>query len=649
MNVNEAVTINMVGGEVDLDGSDMAGDIVNIDAPMTINAATMDSFGRVNSGGGINILDINNSVGLGVLTVTLDNPAAEWTLNGPGVMNLLNDNTVATLLAGSDVNINGTLNVTGDVRTTARLDIGATGVVNINTANEPLRLTGNTVASNRIEGGTINGPGLLGADTNTVLVGFGTINAGVDFDGAANLLADDGQLTVTGAIVDANVIGSANATGILNVVNPWNTNIATTVVNQFGGEIRGGTITVDNPNGIRGTGLVSSRVINNTRIVAAGFIVGQPPGVHVFQTVGNDNDWDGAVNAGTLAAVEGHTLELRDVGAAFAFTGTVEATANSRVFANGFALDFNPGSNLNLTASTYESTSSTDLGGTVTVNAGADSTIKVQNNFFLTFEPTSTTTLNGNLRVQNNNINIDAGATFSGGGALVVPDGSHLVADNLANIGVLLDMQGAFRPGNSEGIGRVDLFDYQHADTAELFIEVRGTALNAFDRLVASGDVVLDGYLNIDIDEISPGVPFVPVLGQTFNIITGNTVTGAFDYKDVSGMPAGLAFHINYLANAVQLQVVTKPIYAADFDDDGDVDLTDYNIWKGAFNLNQLGDANGDNISDASDWTIWRDTLGSVPGAAVVNGAAVPELSAGFMAVIMAAAFLSLRRLRSEG
>ena len=46
----------------------------------------------------------------------------------------------------------------------------------------------------------------------------------------------------------------------------------------------------------------------------------------------------------------------------------------------------------------------------------------------------------------------------------MIPDGSHMVADNLANIGVLLDMQGAFRPGNSEGIGRVDLFDYQNSE-----------------------------------------------------------------------------------------------------------------------------------------------------------------------------------------
>ena len=45
----------------------------------------------------------------------------------------------------------------------------------------------------------------------------------------------------------------------------------------------------------------------------------------------------------------------------------------------------------------------------------------------------------------------------------------------------------------------------------------------------------------------------------------------------------------------MQLEVVNKEFFAADFDDDGDVDLTDYAIWKGAFNLNQLGDATGDN------------------------------------------------------
>jgi hypothetical protein len=634
VNVLEAVTFNMVGGTVDLDGLDSVGEFINIDAPMTIKAATFSNFGRVNGGGGTNTLDINNSVGTGVLEVNLDDPNAEWTLNGPGVMNLVNDNAEATLLAGSDVNINGTVNVTGDVRTTARVDIA--GLVNINTANEPLRLAGGNTTNdpNTLVGGTISGAGLLSTNANIELRGFGTINTGIDFDG--NLFADNGTLTVNGAILDAARVGTRDADGILNVVNAWNTSVST-FVTLDGGELKGGTMTINNANGVSGIGLVSSRVINNTRLRASS-------GTLVAQTAANDNDWDGA-GSGVLAAINAGTLELRDVGAAFGFTGTVEATTNSRVLANGFALDFNPGSNLNLTASTYESTSSTDIGGAVTIGAGGSSTIKVANNFFLTFETGSTTTLNGNVSLLNNNINIEQGAAFiNGGGALVIPDGSHLVADNLADIDVLLDMQGAFRPGNFNGIGRVDLFDYQQSNTGELYVELTGTGLNAFDRLVASGDVVLDGYLNIDIDEISPGVPFVPVLGQTFNIITGNTVTGEFDYADVSGMPAGLAFHIEYLNNAVQLQVVNKPIFSADFDDDGDVDPTDLVIWQGAYKLNQLGDADGDNDSDGRDFLLWQQQYGSAPLMALSAATAVPEPGSLVLAMTIMGLFTVSRR-----
>ena len=41
---------------------------------------------------------------------------------------------------------------------------------------------------------------MLGADTDSSLVGYGTINASIDFDGSADLLADNGTLTVNGAI-----------------------------------------------------------------------------------------------------------------------------------------------------------------------------------------------------------------------------------------------------------------------------------------------------------------------------------------------------------------------------------------------------------------------------------------------------------------
>lgn len=640
VNVNEAVTLNMVGGVVDLDGNDATGEFVNVDAPLTVNAATFSNFGRVNGGGGVNTLDVNNSVGTGVLAVNLDDPNAEWTLNGPGVMNLVNDNTEATLLAGSDVNVNGTLDVTGDVRTTARLDV--TGVVNINTAAQPFRLAGgnDTNDMNTIAGGNISGAGILAADTGKGLSGHGTINTAIDFDGTADLVASGGTLSFSNFITDVNTIRTSGASAVFNFLQPVTTNVTDDGILMEGGTIQGAELTVaalSKP--LRGTGTVTNRVVNNGLIEAT-------IGDLTLQTAGNDNDWDGALSGGVLSAINGSTLELRDVGAAFGFGGSVTAGGFGRVFSNGFALDFNPGSTLSLTSGKYESTSSTDLGGTVTVNAGSDSTIEVENNFFLTFETGSATTLDGNLTLKNNNINIEQGAVFNnGGGALIIPDGSHMVADNLADIDVLLDMQGAFRPGNFNGIGRVDLFDYQQGDTGELYVELIGTALNAFDRLVASGDVVVDGYLNIDIDEISPGVPFVPSLGQTFNIITGNSVTGAFDTVDVSGMPAGLAFHVEYLANAVQLQVVNKPLFTADFDEDGDVDSTDLAIWKGAFNLNQLGDADGDNDSDGVDFLLWQQQYGSAPAVAIAQpaAAAVPEPSAVALLLIATAVAASRR------
>jgi hypothetical protein len=500
---------------------------------------------------------------------------------------------------------------------------------------------------------TIQGTGILSLNVDQIDVGSDTFNAALNLNDNGDLTVNvtgtswtmagtlnknnAGASTVAGDAVNVTGAVTVNA-GILTL--PVTTLASGATVTLGGGELKGGVITVGNANGIQGAGLVSARVINNARLRA-------DTGTLVFETPANDNDWDGAANTGLLSAVGGGTLELRDT-SVFGFNGTVTATGNSHVFANGFALDFNAGSTLSLaTGGTYRSTSSTDLGGVVTVAAGGAS-IEVQNNAFLTFEMGSATTLNSNLRLVNNNINVETGATFGGAGAIVVPDGSHLVADNLADIGVLLDMQGAFRPGNSEGIGRIELLDYQQASTGKLFVELRGTSLNAFDRLVASGDVVLDGYLNIDIDAVSPGMPFAPVLGQTFNIITANTVTGEFDFADISGMPNGLTFHVAYLANAVQLQVVSTPFFAADFDNDGDVDLTDLAIWDGAFDLNQLGDANGDSRTDIDDWTVWRDQFGSAPSPPA--SLAVPEPGTSTIAIALTALCLCRRiRKRSLG
>ncbi len=624
VNVNEAVTLNMVGGTVDLDGSDSTGEIINIDAPMTINAATMRSFGRVNVSGGINTLDVNNNAGTGVLTVNLDDPSGEWTLNFQGVMNLVNDNVAATLLAGSDLNVNGTVNVTGDVRTTARLDIGSTGVVNINTAGQPLRLAGggNFIDPNTLNGGAINGAGILAADTGKGLVGFGTINTDIDFDGSANLRADNGMLTINGTIIDVETLGTADADGILNIPAAWMTtggpggNI--TFVTLAGGTLQGGTITNTNGNGIIGFGTVTSRLINNAKVAAD---IGDGTTL-IFQTAANDNDWDGAVNTGDLIASFGATLELRD-NALFGFTGSVTAFNNGTVFTNGFALDFNPGSDINLTAGKYQSTNTTDIGGTVTVNVGADSTIEVQVDRFLDFEATSVTTLNANLRLVSNNASIAAGATFSGTGALIVPDNSHLVADANANINVLLDNQGAFRPAGLDTVGRVDLKDYQQAATGELFIELAGTGLNQFDRVVINGAALLAGSLDVDLEG-----GFVPALGNTFAFLTTTAgVSGTFSGYSLPSIGAVNSLAVAYGANNVTLLVIAG--LWGDYNQNGVVDTADYAVWRKTLGTGVAAfsgaDGSGNGLVDQADYDLWKSRFGIVLGPGAGSGAAVPE------------------------
>jgi hypothetical protein len=68
------------------------------------------------------------------------------------------------------------------------------------------------------------------------------------------------------------------------------------------------------------------------------------------------------------------------------------------------------------------------------------------------------------------------------------------------------------------------------------------------------------------------------------------------------------------------------PKLTGDFQDDGDVDLYDYNLWKQNFGTsNPAADANGNGTVDAADYTIWRDNLSTnLTGAA--SFAALPEL-----------------------
>lgn len=595
-----------------------------LNANLTINANTVEPV----SDGVDNTHTINDAR---LLTVNIAGGGG-WTLDSGGTLVYNGNATAESYLAGSDLAMNGTINHNGDGRIDARMEIGSTGVVNILTAAEPLRLSGgnNSTSPNTIAGGTINGPGILGADAGAALHGFGTIGADVDFDGSANLKADNGvlSLTVGTAIVDVNEIGTADADGILAVGSPWNTNVAARV-RLNGGEVRGAAITNDGI-GIVGFGLLSAPVNNNTTIAADG-------GLLIVQTPANNNDWDGSGNAGSLSATTGN-LELRD-NAAFLFNGSVQASGGHEVFANGFELDFRPASSLTLANGRYRSTNSTDFGGTTTVGAG-NSEIAIGG--AAVFGATSSTTISGTLRLNSPVTQVNAGATFAGGGTMLnVAGGNILRLEDGADVDVLVENQAMLLVGSAVAAQATGL-DYQQ-DAAGLWkLDLNGTALNQFDRLSLTGAAQLNGTLDIDL-----GGGYVPALGDSFGILSAvGGVTGSFSsVLEPAGLPAGLLFDVVYQPTLVQLVVVNAPIFSADFDADGDVDGDDLAQWQGDYGVNGDSDADNDGDSDGADFLAWQQQLGSPAVVAATHS--VPEpAAAALLATSLALLVGGRRRIR---
>jgi hypothetical protein len=548
------------------------------------------SFGK-NNVTGVNILDVDNTVG-GTLAVNLTNPADAWRVNPAGRVNLMSGNAAATLLSGSDVDMDGQLNIVGDVRTTARLLVG--GNISIGTAGEPLRLEGGTLTSpNRLDGGAISGFGILQSNAGHALHGFGSISTNVDFSGSAELKANDGELTVSATVLDVGEIGTADTDGTLNMVNPWNSNVATQV-RMAGGVLRGGDITNDGVNGIRGSGEITARVINNTSLIADG-------GTLVINNAASD--YDGSTGAGILDASSGN-LEIRD-NAQFGFGGTVRVGNGRDGFAKGFRMNFNPGSNLKLTSGQWRTDVGMNVAGTLNVETGGASTLIADSD--LTFVNGSTTNLLSNLRVSANPAIIQVGASMIGSGDLVNLSNSALRLNNGAVVGVGIQNEGLLQVGITTGRG--DAADFIQAATGTLEINLAGTGLNDYDRLVLSGGAQLGGTINVSL---SGG--FSPTLGNSFSVLTATGgITGTFDFETLPSLGNGLLLDVVYQPTSVVIEVIQG--LRPDFDLDGDADGNDIDLLVTeivAMSNGSLFDLTGDGSVNAADLTLWLDLAGEV-------------------------------------
>jgi hypothetical protein len=541
-----ATTIDMPMGIVELDGQEVAthgnsaGNLVAINDDVTINAGTLGNFGYPYSFA----TDTLNIAANAVLTVNLTDPGAEWTLTADSLLNIntIGPTVASAGIAGSDFNLNGAASILGHGVFSARADIA--GAVSVSSGSS-LSLNGGTLTElNRLIGGSIVGEGALRSLVDTGLAGFGTIATDIEFAGNTVLLADDGMLTVDAPIADVGIIGTAAADGILNVSDPWNTNVAGEV-KLLGGELRGALITNAGAGGISGFGLLSAPVTNTSFIGAEG-------GPLVVQTSGNNNDWDGA-GSGQLRAILGH-LEIRD-NASFPFAGDVVARQDYEVFANGFELEFEPSSRLVLESGTFHSTNTTDFGGTMTVAVpvGSVSLLRVAGTW--TFENGSFTTLNGNLLLDNTLTVVQFGADINGSGALINAVGRQLRLLVGTHLLAPVINRGQLQLGINSVDGQVQGKDYQQTATGAWGVDIGGIGMTDIDSFTLTGTASLSGALNVSLIG-----GFVPAAGQTFTILTApGGVSGAFtSVTQPPSMPAGLSFSVSYSPTSVTLTVLTS-------------------------------------------------------------------------------------------
>jgi hypothetical protein len=172
-----------------------------------------------------------------------------------------------------------------------------------------------------------------------------------------------------------------------------------------------------------------------------------------------------------------------------------------------------------------------------------------------------------------------------------------------------------------------------------------GSEYDQLNHVIGGGTAFLGGTLQVTL-----WGGFTPGLGDEFQFLTATGgVIGTFATVSYPTLTAGLDWQLLYEPNAVKLDVVALPSYAADFDEDGDVDGDDLARWQSGFGEDVLhgdGNADADSDADGADLLTWQQQVGSGVSAAA-TGQTIPEPSAAMM-LVMALGALATRASRKS-
>lgn len=225
-----------------------------------------------------------------------------------------------------------------------------------------------------------------------------------------------------------------------------------------------------------------------------------------------------------------------------------------------------------------ENNGSGDFGGTLADGLGSLSVVKIgsgtqQLSGTNTYQ--GVTLLVGAGSVLVNGLNAGTGMVIVAGGSL---GGHGTIAGHVQNAGQVL-------PGAS--IGRLAVGTYEQSSAGQLLIDLAGTIPGtSYDQLASAGPVSVDGTLTVTTNG------YAPLIGDTFLVVTGTSVSGTFATTNLPALPTNMAWNVSYSASAVTLQVLgSAPApydqwlalhgigpgqEEADTDGDGSVNLLEY-------------------------------------------------------------------------
>jgi hypothetical protein len=197
----------------------------------------------------------------------------------------------------------------------------------------------------------------------------------------------------------------------------------------------------------------------------------------------------------------------------------------------------------------------------------------------------------------------------------------------------LINVRRQYRPAAAATIGSVDLFSVALHEIGHAL------GLSGYD------------YFNQEVNDGDVDVMLIPYQGMKIPIEETYSHIDLFGpVMSSRGRPLGMRRDVTDVDLLAVSQVSRFTQYVlpppTDFDDDRDVDVADFAVWKTEFGANPAahGDADNDLDSDGADFLAWQRHAGLRPGQAPL-ATAVPEPETAALA-LAAIAMATTRRVR---